>query len=306
MADKTFIAYCTNGLGNRLLPLASAMAYCQLSGRRLRVYWDDVTPSGCLAPLARLFQNHFDPITLDEIAALGMDQHVGLYSEHPNGQGVRREADRFQRTALLQLSQRVPPQDVQALRLGDNNDTVLAFGNEFLRAVPASLSIQALRSLVPSQDIADRVAAEIEALQLSPGMPAVHARGTDFEVVDALAMYSDCIRRQIGGQRFYLSTEDAQLEAGLRQRFAGQLISRRDRLHLQLARDKQVWCEPDSYTNSVAHGLDAMVDLYLLSCVQLVVTHPNSTFAAVAQHLHAVPGAWVTRRPARAAASLAA
>jgi hypothetical protein len=306
MTEKTFIAYCTNGLGNRLLPLASAMAYCQLTGRRLRVYWDDITPSGCLAPLSRLFQNQFDLVTLDEIAALGLDRRVGLYSEHPSGQGVRREAERFRRTALLQLSQRVQPHAVQALRLDDNNDTVVVFSNEFLSAVPTLLSIQALRSLVPSQDIADRVAAEIEALQLSPGMPAVHARGTDFEVADALAMYSDGIRRTIGGQRFYLSTEDAQLEAGLRQRFAGQLISRRDRLHLQLARDKQVWCEPDSYTNSVAHGVDALVDLYLLSRAQLVVTHPNSTFAAVARHLHAVPGAWVTRRPARAPASLAA
>jgi hypothetical protein len=306
MTDKTFIAYCTNGLGNRLLPLASAMAYCQLSGRRLRVYWDDLTPSGCLAPLSRLFQNQFDRVTLDEIAALDLDQRVGLYSEHTNGQGVRREAERYQRTALLQLSQRVQPQDVQALRLDDSNDTVVAFSNEFLHAVPMSLSILALRSLVPSQDIADRVAAEIEALQLSPGMPAVHARGTDFEVVDALTMYSDSIRRQIGRQRFYLSTEDANLEAGLRQRFAGQLLSRRDRLHLQLAHHKQVWSEPDSYTNSVAHGLDALVDLYLLSCVQLVVTHPSSTFAAVAKHLHAVPGPWMTRRAARAPATLAA
>jgi len=287
MVERTFVAYCTNGLGNRLHPLASAIAYCRLTGRRLRVYWDAVTPSGCLAPLDRLFQNKFETITLGEIAALGQ-QRVGLFTERPNGQGVRREAEHFGRDALFRLSGRAPARDTQALRLDDPNEVVVAFGNEFFEGVPRSLSVDALRGLKPQADILARVNAQADALGLAPQTQAVHARGTDFEVHNALALYSELIARKIGGQRFYLSTEDAQLEAGLRKCFHGQVLSRADRLHLRLNHGKRVWNLPDSYTNSVDHGVDALTDLYLLSCVSLTVAHPDSTFAAVARHLHGV------------------
>lgn len=296
MSSKTYITYLTNGMGNRLLPLASAMAHCRLTGRQLRVYWDHVTPTGCLAPLDRLFQNRFDPITLDAIAHLGEQHHVALYSEGPDarqnaqaqGQGVLREARHFGRDALLRLSRQAPPQPAQALGLGETAEVVVAFDNQFLAGVPRSLSVQALRSLVPAADVLARVAAEVQALGLQPGMPAVHARGTDFELQGALAMYTGRIKREIGRERFYLSTEDAQLEAGLRQRFGGQMVTRSQRLHLQRDPAKTRWTDPDSYVNSEAHGVDALTDLYLLSCTRLVVHHPASTFAAVARHLHGV------------------
>ncbi len=299
MRHKTLIAYLTNGLGNRLLPLASAMACCQLTGRRLQVYWDDITPTGCLAPLPRLFQNRFETVSLADVAALAGHPDLALFTERPNGQGVRREADRYGRHALLALAQTAPPRDAQALRLDEPAEVVVTFGNELLEGVPRTLSLQALRSLVPAADVLARVRAQAQSLGLHAGMPGVHARGTDFEVRDALALYADAIRSLLGDQRFYLSTEDAALEAGLRQRFGSRLVSRQDRLHLQLGQGKQAWSEPDSYVNSVAHGVDALTDLYLLSCVRLEVAHPDSTFAAVARHLHgvldggavAVPGA---------------
>lgn len=292
MSSKTYIAYLTNGMGNRLLPLASALAHCRLTGRRLRVYWDQVTPTGCLAPLGRLFQNRFDTITLAEIADLGERQHVALYSErpdaHPQGQGVQREAQHFGRDALLRLSRHARPQPAQALGLGETSEVVVHFDNQFLAGVPRSLSVQGLRSLVPAPDVVARVAAEVQALGLKPGMPAVHARGTDFELQGALALYTGRIKREIGRERFYLSTEDAQLEAGLRQRFGSQMVTRGQRLHLQRDPAKTSWTDPDSYVNSEAHGIDALTDLYLLSCTRLVVHHPASTFAAVARHLHGV------------------
>ena len=127
-----------------------------------------------------------------------------------------------------------------------------------------------------------------QALGLHTGMPAVHARGTDFELQGALALYTGRITREIGRERFYLSTEDAQLEAGLRQRFGSQMVTRGQRLHLQRDPAKTRWTDPDSYVNSEAHGVDALTDLYLLASTRLVVHHQASTFAAVARHLHGV------------------
>lgn len=290
MADKFFIAYCTSGLGNRLRPLAAAIAYCRLTGRKLRVYWDSITPNGCLTPLERLYQNQFDPISLAEIEALA-GRSVALFTEKGPGHGVTREAERFGRDQLLKVSQFSTPQHAQALKLDDPHETVIVYDNDYLDCVPRELSIAALRSLVPAGDIRDQVLAQAAEHGLTLQTKGVHARGTDFGLKDALDLYSGLIRDRIGvdrGEKFFLSTEDAQLEQGLRELFPSQLMSRHDRLHLQLNEGKAVWGDPDSYTVSADHGVDALKDIYLLSCVNLVVFHPGSTFAEISRHLHGV------------------
>jgi Caenorhabditis protein of unknown function, DUF268 len=296
MSEKLFVAYCTSGLGNRLRPLAAAIAYCQLTGRQLRVYWDSITPNGCLTPLERLFEDHFTPITLDAIAALG-DRSVGLFTEKGPGHGVQREADRFGRGQLLQLAQRKAPLHAQALGLDDPNDVVIVYDNDYLPCVPRERSIAALRAMRPRADIRRKVRSQAAALGLTLDTPGVHARGTDFGLKDALAMYGNLVRERVGSQPFFLSTEDAELEQGLRAMFPGQLRSRNDRLHLTLNDGKTGWGDPDSYTISADHGVDALVDIYLLSSVTLQVYHPGSTFAEISRHLHGVlqaeqPGAY--------------
>lgn len=296
MSDKLYIVYCTSGLGNRLRPLAAAMAYCQMTGRRLRVYWDNITPNGCLTPLERLFETRFEAITLDEIEALGGSElSLALFTEKGPGHNVQREAERFGRDQLLKLAQRTPPRHSQALRLDESADVVIVYDNDYLQSVPRERAIAALRSVVPSAEVREKVTVQAAELGLwaGPGQPwqalkGVHARGTDFGLQQAIEQYSQLVRERLDGQRFFLSTEDAQLEQGLREAFPGQVISRNDRLHLALNEGKQVWGDPDSYTISVEHGLDALTDIYLLSCVDLVVFHPGSTFAEISRHLHGV------------------
>jgi len=290
MSDKLFIAYCTSGMGNRLRPLAAAIAYCELTGRKLRVYWDSITPNGCLTPLERLFDNSFERISLDEIEAL-QGRSVGLFTEKGPGHGVVREAELFGRDQLLKLARHSDPQHSQALQIDDPRDVVIVYDNDYLACVPRERSIAALRRLQPKADIRSKVLALAAELGLALTTKGVHARGTDFNMKDALAQYSTVIRERIAvdaGEKFWLSTEDEQLEHGLRELFPAQLISRHDRLHLQLNEGKQVWGDPDSYTVSADHGVDALVDIYLLSCISLVVYHPASTFAEISRQLHGV------------------
>lgn len=307
MSDKLYIAYCTSGLGNRLRPLAAAIAYCEMTGRRLRVYWDSITPNGCLTPLERLYENEFDFITLDEIAALE-GRSVGLFTEKGPGHGVVREAERFGRDQLLKLARHSDPQHSQSLQLDDARDVVIVYDNDYLQCVPRERSIAALRSLRPQADIRAKVLQQAAEFGLALDTKGVHARGTDFNMKDALAQYSAVIRERIAvdqGEKFWLSTEDEQLEKGLRELFPTQLISRHDRLHLQLNEGKQVWGDPDSYTVSHDHGVDALTDIYLLSCVTLVVYHPGSTFAEISRHLHGVLQEQAAAKPAAAAAAAA-
>lgn len=290
MNSKYYIAYCTSGLGNRLRPLASALAYCKLTGRNLLVYWDQITPNGCLTPLERLYQNHFDTVSLAEIEKLS-GRSVALFTEKGPGHGVMREAERFGRDQLLKVSLFCTPQHSQALKLDDPHETVIVYDNDYLDCVPRDLSISELRGLVPAEDIRSRVLSIKAAHGIDSQTKGVHARGTDFGLTDALDIYSRLIRERIGiegGEKFFLSTEDSQLEQGLRELFPDQMLTRHNRLHLCLNEGKMAWGDPDSYTVSFDHGIDALIDIYLLSSVNLVVYHPGSTFAEISRHLHGV------------------
>ena len=290
MSERLFIAYLTSGLGNRLRPLAAALAYCDLTGRQLRMYWDSITPNGCLTPFDRLFENDIRVISLKEIEELG-DRSVGLFTEKGSGHGVRREAQLFGRPQLLALSTNSAPQGCSALRLDDPNDVIVVYDNDFLDCVPREYSIKALRTLRPCADIVAKVLGWAESLNLNLQTKGVHARGTDFGLKDALDIYSNMIRERVAvdqGEMFFLSTEDQQLETGLRERFPAQVLSRNDRLYLQLNKGKMVWNDPDSYTITADHGVDALTDIYLLACVTLVVYHPASTFADISRCLHGV------------------
>lgn len=272
------------------------MAYCALTNRRLLVYWDNVTPNGCLTPLGKLFETPFSCISLDELYELGATaESVALFTEKGLGHNAQREAERFGRDQLFRLSSLSVPRHSQALGLEEASDIVVVYDNDFLASVPRDQSIAALRSLQPSSGVLKKVFAQAAELGLwfGAGKPSqhvkgVHARGTDFSLKDATEVYCTMIQERVGDERFFLSTEDSGLEGGIRDAFPGQVISRNDRLHLSLNEGKRVWSDPDSFTITEEHGLDALVDLYLLSCVDLAVFHPGSTFAEIARCLNGV------------------
>lgn len=285
--EKLFIAYLTSGLGNRLRPLAAALAYCELTGRTLKVYWDNVTPNGCLTPLEQLFKNEFEPISLDEIEAL--EGTVELYTEKGKGHGVEREAARFGRDQLLKLAQKFPPRNATDVPLESDADVIIVYDNNYIPAIPKEASIKHLRGLEPVDEVVQQVMAIATDAHFFRGIKGVHARGTDFGLNQALEMYTGMIRSAIGeSEPFFLSTDDAELEHGLCELFAERIITRPERLHLSLNEGKESWFDPDSFTISEQHGIDALVDLYLLSCTNLVVYHPGSTFSEISQHLHDV------------------
>lgn len=288
--ERLFVAYLTSGLGNRLRPLASAIAYCARTGRQLKVYWDTITPYACLTPLERLYKNQFEHISLEEIESLGK-RSIGLYTERGPGHNAAREASRFGRDQLHKLSQKSPARLCSEVTLEDDADVVLVYDNNYLTCLPLEESIKALRSLVPQDEVVDRVRSSVERLGLVVGTKGVHARGTDFLLQSALELYSGLIRSEIDvnrGERFFLATDDIGLESGIAAAFPGLVMTRDDRMHLQLNEGKTTWTDPDSFTISAEHGVDALIDIYMLSCTDLVVFHPGSTFGEISRHLHHV------------------
>jgi len=290
MKRYDYIAYLTSGLGNRLRPLASAIAYCELTGRRLRVYWDQITPNGCLAPLDSLFLTHFNLITLDEIATLSAS-NVGLFTEKGNGHGAEREAVRFGRPQLYELSKLTRLRESQSIALDEPFDTVIVYDNDYLKSIPIEKSISALRSLKPVEAIVRAVENLKRDCGLELNTKSVHARGTDFNISDALSIYRSAIEENINikeGERFFLSTEDRTLEEGLKNCFGDLIITRSNRRFIERNSKKQTWNDPDSFTITAEQGLDALIDVYSLSQTTMAVWHPASTFAEISRHLHAV------------------
>lgn len=289
MAQR-FLVYCTGGLGNRLRPLASAMAFCRLSGRELLVYWDTVTPNGFLTPLNELFEDRFTEFTLQDFRSL-KGNSLGLFTEKGAGHGAQRLASRYGRYELMQLADTNKLRQTRELGLGETSDTIVFYDNNYATGLPMELSIRFLRSLKPKKDLMRIIFDKASTMKLNPTMKGVHARGTDFGLKDPLSFYYTQISKHIRFdlyEKFWLSTEDQFLEDSLRKLFPLSVLSRDDRYFIELNPGKQVWTDPDSFSRPIDHGRDALVDLYLLSFVNLVVYHPSSTFSDVARHLHGV------------------
>ncbi|MFO1250848.1 MAG: DUF616 domain-containing protein [Inhella sp.] len=172
------------------------------------------------------------------------DPYRALHRKRPRPRRER-EASRHERPQLLGLAQRgARLEHAQALRLDEAADVVIVYDNNYLLGLPKQASIEALRRLQPHPAVRDKVLGTVAGLGLTPATPAVHARGTDFNMKEALATYSALIDERIPQGDFFLSTEDAELEAGLRQRYGARLKSRPDRLHLQLQEGKTSWSDP--------------------------------------------------------------
>jgi hypothetical protein len=291
MTEKQYVAYLTSGLGNRLRPLVSAIAYCELTGRRLRVYWDQITPNGCLAPLVHLYKNHFDLISLDELGGL-TESDIGLFTEKGRGHGVQREDTRFGRSQLLALSKVHKPKGAQDLTLDNRNNIVIVYDNDYLKTLPLETSVRALRSLRPVDKVVKAVSQLVSENNLTLQTKSVHARGTDFNVKDPIKYYIGAIENKINvkaGERFFLSTEDRIIQEGIISRFGDLVITRPGRVFLERNTGKDSWGEPDSYTISPDHGLDGLIDIYALSQTTITVSQQTSSFAEVSRHLHGVP-----------------
>jgi len=282
---QKFIAYLTSGLGNRLRPLASAIAYSKLTGRELVIYWDTITPNGCLATFEELFENPIKNISLSEIKSISQRQ-IKLFTEKGPGHGALREATRFGRTELLEISSIQGAEGSQELSIHESSEAVLVYDNDFLHSIPLIHSINALRSLVPQSRILNRIKKIMDEIGLKHVTASVHARGTDFGIDKPIDYYSAEILKNLNpDEKFFLSTDDELIEKGLIERFGKRVISRPERKHLALNQNKNNWLDPDSFSITKMLAEEAVVDMYLLSFTNLKVFHPNSTFAQVARLL---------------------
>ncbi len=278
---KTIINYSTSGLGNRLRPLSSCYAISKHSGRKLKAYWDNITPNGCLAPWSELFENELDLISLEEMEQLN---DCLLLTEGGPGHGYEREESKFGRSTLKKLAQKNPYRSYDSFTYNDNQENIIFYSNNFSRGIEMNDAYEFLYNLKPIKKIQDKIDQYVSELGLNKNIMGIHARGTDFGI--GPVAYVNAVKgilNQTPNQKFFLSTEDPEIENILIELYPDNIIIRKKENYIIKNDSNLPWNDHNSFAITTAHAQEAVEDIYLLAHTNITVAHPMSTFAEISK-----------------------
>ena len=279
---KTIINYSTSGMGNRLRPLSSCYAIAKKSNRKLKCYWDNITPNGCLAKWDELFENEMETIDLDEIRNL---ENCLLLTESGHaGHGMDREQFKFGRTALKELSVNNLFRHYDSFSYDDNQDNIIIYHNNFLPTVSKEDSEEFLLNLRPIKKIQDRIDYFVKELKLNKNIIGIHARGTDFGT--QIHEYVNVIKKYISinpHQMFFLSTEDPDYESVLTELYPNNIIFRKKENYITRTNNSLPWNDHNSFSITTEHAQEGVEDMFLLAHTNILVYHPMSSFAEISR-----------------------
>ena len=277
---KTIINYSTSGLGNRLRPLSSCYAISKQSGRKLKAYWDNITPNGCLAPWHELFDNELDIITLNDMEQLN---NCLLLTEGGSGHGFEREESKFGRSTLKKLSQKNPYRSYDSFSYDDKQDNIIFYHNNFSRNVSNEDTFEFLHNLQPIKKIQDKIDHYVGELGLNKNVLGIHARGTDFGV--GAVSYVNAIRDILKDKpdvKFFLSTEDPDIENTMLELYPNNIITRKKDNYIVRTDTSLPWNDHNSFAITTESAQEAVEDIFLLAHTTLTIAHPSSSFAEIA------------------------
>ena len=280
--DKTIINYSTSGLGNRLRPLSSCYAIAKKSGRKLKAYWDNITPNGCLAKWGDLFENELETISLGDMGNLcGC---LLLTESGHGGHGVDRESQKFGRTVLKELSLNNPFRHYDSFSYNDNQKNIIIYHNNFLPTVDKKDDEEFLLNLKPINKIQEKINFYVKELGLNKTVMGIHARGTDFG--SKIDDYINPIRRILDvnpNQKFFLSTEDPTYENILCELFPHNIITRKKENYIIKDDESLLWSNHNSFSITTEHAQEAVEDIFLLAHTNIVIYQPISSFAEISK-----------------------
>lgn len=279
---KTIINYSTSGMGNRLRPLSSCYAISKKTGRKLLTYWDNITPNGCLAKWDELFQNELETITLEELGEL--NDCLLLTESGGPGHGMDREATKFGRTTLKELSKKNPYRHHESFSYNDNHKNIIVYHNNFLPTVDKRDSEEFLLNLKPIKEIQDKIDFYVDSLGLNKSIMGIHARGTDFGVT--VVPYINAVKGILQldpSQKFFLSTEDPEIEKTFLDVYPNNIIVRKKENYIIRDNPNTPWSDHNGFSITKRHAQEGIEDIFLLAHTNITVFHPMSTFAEVSR-----------------------
>lgn len=268
------IDYCTGGLGNRLRSLASCFVIAEKENRDLYVYWDTLTPNGCLANFDDLFNNKVNTISLSEMESL---DSCYLYAEYFDCQ---REESVFNRKTLLLLANKFGSLGKDNFKFSNTNNDIVVFNNNFLSAVPMEENTRIIKQLIPKNF--KEIEEEAINLKLDKNIIGVHARGCDFNIT--IDYYINEMNK-FKNHNFFLTTDDLEYEKIIVSKFPNRIIKRERKYHTNKIDNSKPWSDHNNLHRTKDHVIEAVTDMYLLSKTNILIFHPDSTYAQIAKIL---------------------
>ena len=277
------ISYLPQLLGNRLRSLAAASAISSELNTPLVINW--LQTSDFELNYEDVFEPFYRTATTEEVILIGLENGLDLYTEIQNWHGWKQESENG-RPLLAWLAMFYKPNQVSHLERAASSKNLLLYTNDFHRNFSLDVQLTALRNLKLIYKIKSRVSTMLNELQIR-GLPSVHARGSDFttyvdDKTDWFNYYRGMILERIPHEsNFFLTSEDFHLKERLTEEFSSRIIVR----DISSYETKPQITPLLPNTTSTA---DSIVDLYLLSCTNLVVFHPHSSYAQLARILNGV------------------
>jgi hypothetical protein len=280
---KAIVAYLTSGMGSRLRPLASCYAAAQHSGRKLLIYWDNITPNGCLARWDELFQNQFEFISLEEIKQL---DNCVLFTEAigDENHSAEREYQKFGRDALKFLGSKYPKYPRNGFNYSYTNQNIIIYEDNFLGNVDQEEANKFLRSLKPIEKLQDSINEWSIKLNLNKEIIGIHARGTDVGM--SLDYYISQIRSLLSkdfNTKFFLITDDESFEKEIFKLAPERILIRPKNIYTRKVNQDKPWNDHNNIYLITENVQDTVIDVWLLAKTNIQVYHPNSAISAIAR-----------------------
>jgi hypothetical protein len=281
--DKYIVAYCTGGLGNRLIPLSQCASIAKHSGRELLLFWDEQDPN-CAIRFEELYSNPIGTINRDELQSL---QDVAMFCEGQANHCFECENTKWGRPMLKHLAiNGAQALHRHAFNFGYENKSIVIHQDGYWYPVVNRADAHSfLRSLTPTPELLERINQWTDNLRLNKSVYGVHARGTDFHVTaDGYINQMSAILKFKKDSRFLLVTDDIDFEKKIMATFPDSTCCRPQRVYLELSDPSKPW-GPGNFIRTADQTKEAIVDMYLLAKTNIQISHPDSSFCNVAKIL---------------------
>lgn len=287
--DKFLLVKGRAGLGNRILSAMTGILYARLSGRRLIIDWSDFTYSN---GGSNVFHSFFTCQSCKP-----NDQIPDTYSVSPSvwhGHLHERviDIDRRYKVAHSAESRRISSIDLSRLDYQEDVVVMWTFFDEvellrshfkgpFKELAEASrkeiLSKILREDLILHPQIRERVD-RFKDTTLSKKTVGVHVRHTDYKAnLSSILNKLDMLLKQKPELQFFLATDDI----GIRDMFEASYPNVTSTPHWYGVPGSHIHQNPDC-PDRMVNGIEALVDLYLLTECEYLIVDTSSIFSYVA------------------------
>lgn len=268
------INYSSGGLGNRLKPMGTCFNIAKETNRKLAMVWKPTLRCNC--NFEDIFDNIIEKIDLDSLnpEEVSIYSDPGYISHDANLNGDYSFLNLFKKTGICNSLDDIKniKYDIKKYIIIYNNTTTPGYDDikEFLV------------SLEPKSDIKEKVNAFSILNSIDKNVIGVHARCTDFNL--PYTYYLNLMNTIDQNLKMFVCSDSKEFEEIAKDMFGSRVIIRIDKKYVYKQSSTGTWTNNVSTPTDVVK--DSLVDLYILTNTNFVISHPDSTFAHLVKILN--------------------